>query len=293
MFSHALRKLPNSKARRRSVLIMWLRRDKIAAASLLFIFLIIVVSILAPFISPDDPVRIDLISRYAPLGTHGHVLGTDGMGRDIASRLIWGGRFSLVVGIVPVLLATLLGMALGMAAGYLGGKADTVIMRILDVLFAFPMVLLALFLVGIAGPGLFSVLIALTVVMIPYVSRVARTATVSERSMDYVLAAQASGVRTHRLLMEELLPNVIPHILTYSTALIGVGIVVGAGLSFLGLGVQPPACDWGIMIADGQQVIQRAPHVTIIPGLVLVGVAVAFSLLGDGLRDLLDPRLKA
>ncbi len=273
-------------------LAIWLRRDKLAAACLAFVLLVILISILAPWISPYHPAENDLDMRYAGVGTPGHWLGTDGLGRDVLSRLLWGGRTSLLIGFLPVLIATLASVALGMIAGYFGGLVDGVIMRCLDVLFAFPMVLLALLLVGVLGAGIGSVVIALAVVIVPYISRVVRTAVLSELAMDYVLAARAAGASSFELLGRELLPNVVPPVLAYTTVLVGIVIVVGAGLSYLGLGVQPPAADWGLMVAEGQQVLREAPHVTIVPGLMIVVLAVVFNLLGDGIRDLLDPRLR-
>ena len=271
---------------------VWLRRDKLAAACLAFVLLVVLVSVLAPWISPYHPAENDLDMRYAAVGTPGHWLGTDGLGRDVLSRLLWGGRISLLIGILPVLIATLASFALGMIAAYFGGRVDDVIMRGLDVLFAFPMVLLALLLVGILGAGVLSVVIALAVVIVPYISRVVRTAVLTELAMDYVLAARAAGAGTRELLARELLPNVVPPVLAYTTVLVGIVIVVGAGLSYLGLGVQPPAADWGLMVAEGQQVLREAPHVTVVPGLMIVVLAVGFNLLGDGIRDLLDPRLR-
>ncbi len=273
-------------------LAIWLRRDKLAAACLAFVLLVVLVSILAPWISPYHPAENDFDMRYAGVGTPGHWLGTDGLGRDVLSRLMWGGRTSLLIGFLPVLIATLASVALGMIAGYFGGLIDDVIMRCLDVLFAFPMVLLALLLVGVLGAGVGSVVIALAVVIVPYISRVVRTAVLSELAMDYVLAARAAGASNFELLSRELLPNVVPPLLAYATVLVGIVIVVGAGLSYLGLGVQPPAADWGLMVAEGQQVLREAPHVTIVPGLMIVVLAVVFNLLGDGIRDLLDPRLR-
>ena len=285
--------VPTLAARlRASRLAVWFRRDKLAAFCLAFVLLVILVSVLAPWISPYHPAENDLDMRYATVGTPGHWLGTDGLGRDVLSRLLWGGRISLLIGILPVVIATLASFALGMVAGYFGGRVDDVIMRGLDVLFAFPMVLLALLLVGILGAGVLSVVIALAVVIVPYISRVVRTAVLSEIAMDYVLAARAAGASTFELLARELLPNVVPPVLAYTTVLVGIVIVVGAGLSYLGLGVQPPAADWGLMVAEGQQVLREAPHVTVVPGLMIVVLAVVFNLLGDGIRDLLDPRLR-
>jgi peptide/nickel transport system permease protein len=273
--------------------IYWLARDKAVLASLVFILAVVLAAIFAPWLSPYDPTAMDLGSRYLPVGTPGHVLGTDQLGRDVLSRLLWGGRLSLLIGILPVAIATVISFALGLTAGYAGGWVDTIIMRMLDIWFAFPMLLLALLLIAIVGPGLVSEVGAITVGMVPYIGRLARTSTVSEKAMDYVVAARAAGAGVPLLLIQEILPNVIPPVLAYCATLIGISIVIGSGLSFLGLGVQPPAADWGLMLSEGQDVMREAPHVTVIPGLMILSVAVAFNLLSDGLRDLLDPRLKA
>jgi ABC-type dipeptide/oligopeptide/nickel transport system permease subunit len=267
-----------------------LLRDKVTLAALLVIAVLATLAALAPWLSPYDPAEVNFGSRYAPVGHPEHLLGTDKLGRDILSRLLWGGRISLAVGVLPVALAALVSFVLGMLAGYVGGWLDQAVMRIIDVWFAFPLLLLAMLLITILGPNLLSVVTAVALGMVPYITRMVRTATVAEKSRDYVTAAEISGASLRTMLFSELLPNVIPSVLAYCAMLIGVAIVVGAGLSFLGLGVQPPTADWGLMLADGQEVMREAPHVTIIPGLAILTAAVAFNLLSDGLRDLLDPR---
>jgi peptide/nickel transport system permease protein len=277
---------------RRHALFAWLLRDKVTLAAIVLIFLLITLALLAPWISPYDPTDMDLSERYAPIGHPKHLLGTDKLGRDVLSQLLWGGRLSLTIGLLAVLFAAVASFVLGMTAGYLGGWIDQVVMRLLDIWFAFPILLLAMLLITILGPNLIGVVIALAIGMVPYISRMVRTATVNERSMEYVIAAEAAGAPLPTILFKELLPNVIPPVMAYCAMLIGIAIVVGAGLSFLGLGVQPPETDWGLMLAEGQEVMREAPHVTVIPGLAILAAAVAFNLLSDGLRDLLDPHLK-
>ena len=265
-------------------------RDRAALVAAVFLLLVFVATLLAPWISPYDPNLASDQLRFAPPFTAGHILGTDEQGRDMLSRLLWGGRVSLLVGLVPVVLASAAGLLLGLIAGYAGGIVDTLIMRTLDVLFAFPMVLLAIAIAGVLTPGLSTEIIAIAVVLIPYVGRLARTATLSVVSMPFIEAARAAGASRTALLARYVTPNVLPPLLVYATTLIGLMIVVGSGLSFLGLGVQPPTADWGAMVSEGREVLATAPMVTLIPGLVIVIVSLAFNFIGDGLRDALDPR---
>jgi ABC-type dipeptide/oligopeptide/nickel transport system permease subunit len=273
-------------------------RDRAALVAAVALLLLAAAVVLAPWLSPYDPAAADRLMRFAPPGAPGHWLGTDEQGRDVLARLLWGGRVSLVVGIVPVVLASAAGLLLGLLSGYAGGVAagraggivDGVIMRTLDVLFAFPMVLLAIAIAGVLTPGIATEIIAITVVLIPYVGRLARTSTLTVISQPFIEAARAAGASPAALLARYVTPNVLPPLLVYATTLIGLMIVVGSGLSFLGLGVQPPTADWGDMVAAGRVVLRRAPHVTIIPGLLIVAASLAFNFLGDGLRDALDPR---
>jgi peptide/nickel transport system permease protein len=232
------------------------------------------------------------VERLAPIGTPGHLLGTDEQGRDILSRLIWGGRASLMVGILPTVAAGLVALFLGLLAGYLSGVVDHVIMRVLDVFFAFPLVLLAIAIVGVIGPGMRNQMFALAVVLVPYSTRVVRTATLSVKPLEFVEAVRALGASQSRLIGRHLLPNVLPPLLVYTSTLVGMMIVASAGLSFLGLGVQPPTPDWGVMVGNGRLVLYRAAHVATIPGIVIVVVALAFNFVGDGLREALDPRAR-
>jgi peptide/nickel transport system permease protein len=267
-----------------------LRRDKLAVVALVVLALVILVAVLAPWISPYDPLRGDPTIRLQPPGTPGHLLGLDGQGRDILSRLIWGGRYSLSVAIVPVLVAGVLALIIGMLSGYRGGRWGEVTMRVLDVVFAFPIVLFAIAIAAVMGPGLVNSMTAIGITMVPYMARVVYTATVQESAKDYVEASRAAGATHLEILWKQLLPNVLSPLVVYGTTLAGLVIVLAAGLSFLGVGVTPPAPDWGVMTSDGRQVLLEGyAHVATIPGLVILVVALAFNLLGDGVRDALDP----
>ena len=267
-------------------------RDRQAVVGVVIIAIAGGAALLAPLISPWDPLSSGGAERLSPIGTPGHLLGTDEQGRDILSRLIWGGRASLLVGILPTVAAGLVALALGLFAGSAGGITDHVIMRALDVFFAFPLVLLAIAIVGVIGPGMQNQMFALAVVLVPYSTRVVRTATLSVKPLEFVEAARALGASRGRLMARHLLPNVLPPLVVYTSTLVGMMIVASAGLSFLGLGVQPPTPDWGVMVGNGRLVLYRAAHVATIPGIVIVVVALAFNFVGDGLREALDPRAR-
>lgn len=266
------------------------RRDRSATLAALLLLALAAGAILAPWITFHGPDEADNAMRYAPLLSPGHLLGTDQQGRDMLARLLWGGRISLLVGVAPTLIATAIGLALGMLAGYVRGVTDQIIMRSLDVLFAFPMVLLAIAVAGTLRPGVSTEMIAITIVLIPYIGRLARTATLSVIALPFIEAARAAGGAPVSIVLRYILPNVFGPILVYATTLMGLMIVVGSGLSFLGLGVQPPTADWGAMVADGRVVLRRAPHVTVLPGMMILLVSLLFNFFGDGLRDALDPR---
>ncbi|MEB3101761.1 ABC transporter permease [Ferviditalea candida] len=266
-----------------------LRKDKLTVAGGLIVVIVGLVSLFAPLIAPYDPTVGEGSMRLMPPGTPGHLLGLDDQGRDILSRLIWGGRISLITALIPVLLTFGFSLVLGLIAGY-SEKLGELIMRTLDVLFAFPMVLFAIAIAAVLGPGMLTIMISIVLVLIPYMTRVVYVATVTEKTKEYVEAARAMGATKPEIIFKEIMPNVISGLIVYSTTLIGVMIVFGAGLSFLGLGIQPPFADWGKMTGDGMKVLtQGAPHVATIPGLVILIVSTAFNWLGDGLRDALDP----
>src|SRR5213594_4198180 len=267
-------------------------RDRQAVIGLLIIAITGGAALAAPLISPYDPLTTEGVERLARVGTPGHLLGTDEQGRDILSRLIWGGRASLLVGILPTVAAGIVALLLGLVAGYREGLLDHLIMRVLDVFFAFPLVLLAIAIVGVIGPGVGNQMFALAVVLAPYSTRVVRTATLSVKPLEFVEAVRALGAGSGRVLWRHLVPNVLPPLLVYTSTLVGLMIVASSGLSFLGLGVQPPTPDWGVMVGSGRLVIYRAAHVATIPGVIIVVVALGFNFIGDGLREALDPRAR-
>jgi ABC-type dipeptide/oligopeptide/nickel transport system permease subunit len=274
--------------------IVWRRfsRDRLALLGGVVIVAVITVSALAPLLSPRDPVAIEPAARLKPPGSPGYLLGADESGRDILSRLIWGGRVSLVVAVLPVIGAALTSLALGVIAAVQGGFVSQLIMRSLDVIFAFPRVIFAIALAAALGSGMISVMVALWVGMVPYITRVVFTAAQSVKSLPFVDAARCAGASTGQIIWHEIVVNVLPPLIVYATTLMGFTVVIGAGLSFLGLGIQPPTPDWGIMVSGGRRVLAVAPHVSTIPGVMILVVSIAFNLLGDGLRDALDPRLR-
>ena len=265
-------------------------QDRAALVSLIFLLIGAGLAVFAPVVSPHDPYEAVNSMRNAPPGSDGFLLGTDSNGRDMLTRLIYGGRISLVVGFVPTFLAMAISLVLGLSAGYFGGWVDQAIMRTLDVLFAFPLVLLAIAIAGVLNPGVSTEIIAIMVVLVPYISRIVRTSTISVTAQPYIEAARAGGAGQWAILTRYVLPNMISPVIVYSTTLVGLMIVVGSGLSFLGLGVQQPAADWGAMVSEGRVVLRKAPHVTVFPGLLIVAVSLAFNYIGDGLRDALDPK---
>jgi ABC-type dipeptide/oligopeptide/nickel transport system permease subunit len=269
-------------------------RDYLALGGTVITVVVVLVTILAPWLSPYDPNDADYdIGRLAPLFTPGHVLGTDGQARDVLSRLIWGGRVSLPIAAMPILLSSLLGLLLGLVAGWRSGILSAVIMRSLDVIFAFPAVLLAVAIAAILGAGMINASLSMAIVLLPYVARIVYVDTIRVRGSTFIEAARISGMSTPGIILREVVPNVLSPIIVYGTTALGGMVVFAAGLSFLGVGVQPPAADWGIMASDGRDVLLTAPWVSLVPGATIVIVAVALNFLGDGLRDALDPRLRA
>lgn len=266
-------------------------RDKAAVVSAAVLVLVVLASIFAPLLTPYDPTVGSASERLSGIGTPGHPLGLDGQGRDILSRLLHGGRNSLLVGVVPVAVVFPLALMIGLLAGYTHGVVSGIIMRLLDVLFAFPLVLLAIALSAVLGAGMDNIMLSIGVTLVPYMARVAYTATVQETEKEYIEAARAYGATTREILWRELAPNVVTALVVYATTLCGLMIIVASGLSFLGVGITPPTPDWGIMTSDGASVLLEGKfHVATIPGLMILIVALAFNLVGDGVRDALDPR---
>lgn len=264
----------------------------------LFVFLVILfVAVFAPFVAPHSPsIQNRELLLLPPVfqqgGTWGHILGTDAVGRDILSRLIYGARFSLFIGLVVVTLSVVSGVLIGLVAGYFRGKVDTFIMRIMDIILAFPSLLLALVLVAVLGPGLLNAMIAISLVNQPHFVRLTRAAVMTEKSKDYVVGSQVAGAGTLRLMFLTILPNCLAPLIVQATLAFSAAILDAAALDFLGMGAQPPTPEWGTMLAEAREFIQRAWWVVTFPGLAILVTVLAINLMGDGLRDALDPKLK-
>jgi peptide/nickel transport system ATP-binding protein/peptide/nickel transport system permease protein len=278
---------PPARAPRRA----WFLQRPVLAFGLTLVGLIVLVALLAPLLPLRDPNITAPARRLGQPGASGFLLGTDQLGRDLLSRLIWGARVSIVVAGVAAMAAFVIGGAVGLVAGYYGGRADTLLMRLVDVLMAFPYVLLAIALVAALGPGLLNALIAIAVVNVSFYARGVRAATLVVRKLPFIEASRAIGASDVRVLIREILPNIAPPLLVFATLNLGALVVETAGLSFIGLGAQPPTADWGTMLADGRQFMMTSPHVAAIPGLAVLGLVWGLNMVGDGLRDLLDPRL--
>jgi peptide/nickel transport system permease protein len=285
---------PAAQAPASQAAIVWrrLRRDHFALLGFLVVVLAVASAILAPYLAPHDPYRVNSTTRLLPPGTPGHALGTDDIGRDILSRLLYGGRISLWVAFFPVLISGTIGLALGLTSGYYGGWVDQSLMRVLDIVLAFPSILLAIGIAAALGPGMRNVIMAIVVVSIPIFARLVRGLVLSIREREYVEAARCLGAGNARIALLHVLPNVLPPVIVYATLETGRVVIFAAGLSFLGLGVQPPTADWGAMLSAGRQVLAVAPHVATVPGILIFIVTLGFNLFGDGLRDALDPRLR-
>jgi peptide/nickel transport system permease protein len=265
-----------------------LRYDYVTLFFLALIVLIVLSAVFAPLLAPFDPNKASMAHRLKPLFFRTNYLGTDEQGRDILSRLLYGGRTSLLMGILPVLVATVVGGLFGVVAGYAGGRVGMVIMRGMDVFFAFPSVLLAVAISGSLGGGMINQLITLTVVLTPPLCRVAETATSQIRGMDFVDAARASGASTVSILFHHILVNAVSPVLVYASTLVSASILLASGLSFLGLGVSPPTPDWGLMLSTLRQAIYVQPVVCAMPGVAILITSVAFNLVSDGLRQAMD-----
>ena len=264
----------------------------------LFVFVaLVLIAIFAPLVAPHSPTqqyRDALLQPpvWADNGTATFLLGTDAVGRDILSRLIYGARFSLFIGVVVVTLSLTIGISLGLVAGYVGGKPDTLIMRVIDVILSFPSLLLALVLVAILGPGLMNAMIAIALILQPHFVRLTRAAVLSEKNRDYVTAARVAGAGPLRLMFRTILPNCMAPLIVQATLSFSNAILDAAALGFLGMGAQPPTPEWGTMLAEAREFILRAPWVVTFPGLAILITVLAINLMGDGLRDALDPKLK-
>lgn len=265
------------------------KRNKLAVAGLVITIGYIFVGLFAPLIAPYDPSAIDVVNQYQP-PSFAHPFGTDSFGRDIFSRVIYGTQISLRVATLSISFATVAGVLLGLTAGYYGGKVDEIIMRLMDVMFAFPGILLALVIIAILGPGLDKAIAALAIVYTPIMARIARGSALSIREEEYVMAAESYGESTFGIMIRDMLPNMIAAVMVQATISFAFSILAEAGLSFLGLGAQPPTPSWGILISLGQSSVERAPWVSLFPGLAIMSTVMGLNFLGDGLRDALDPK---
>ena len=266
-------------------------RHPTAVVGLVIVGAMAAVAIAAPVIAPADPTAVDAVRRLLPPGPDA-LLGTDNLGRDILSRIMWGARLSLGTAALATVLILTIGVGIGLVSGYYGGLVDDLVMRVVDVILAFPALILALAIVGVLGPGIGSVMIGVVSVAWADYARVMRGLVLAARERQYVEAARATGVRDTRILVRHLLPNVFPPIIVLSSLEMGGLILAVSALSFLGLGAQPPTPEWGAMLNDGRAFIAAAPQLMIYPGLAISIVVVGFNLLGDGLRDALDPHTR-
>jgi ABC-type dipeptide/oligopeptide/nickel transport system permease subunit len=266
------------------------RTNRLALAGLVLVVVLALTAALAPWLAPYDPARQSLVEKRAPPGGK-YLLGADEFGRDILSRVIHGSRVALLVGVLSVTIALGLGLLLGTVAGFAGGWLDALLMRGVEILLAFPYLLLAIAIVAALGPGALNTTIAVGIWGVPAVTRIVRGSVLALRETEYVGAARALGAAAPALLRRHILPNVLPGLIVYATLFMANAILLEAALSFLGLGVQPPTASWGLMVSTGRDVLLVAPHVATVPGVAIMLAVLAFNLVGDGLRDALDPRL--
>lgn len=267
------------------------KKHRMALVGLIVLAVLVFVGIFAPFLAPKDPYQMEFGSALSAPSV-AHPMGTDHLGRDLLSRVIYGTRVSLLVGLGSVIIAALVGGLAGLFAGYFGRFADVIIMRILDVVWAFPPALLALALVAVWGPSLTTVIFSIGVVSIPQYARIVRASVLSVKEKEYILAARASGIGRLSIIFTHVLPNILAPLIVVATLGIATSIMIEAILSFLGLGMQPPASSWGLMISEGQKYLRTFPYYSIFPGLMIMITVFAFNAFGDGLRDAWDPKLK-
>jgi peptide/nickel transport system permease protein len=265
-------------------------RNLLALLALLVLVGVVLAACLAPYLPLADPDTVDTANRLRPVLTAGHLLGTDEFGRDLLSRLVWGARVSLLAGAATAAAAMLVGVVLGVLSGYYSGWPETVIMRLTDILMAFPYILLAIAIVAGLGPGLRNAMIAIAIVGFPIYTRLVRGIVLSVRGREFVEAARALGSTDRLILLRHIVPQLLSPVIVAFSLDVGAKILATAGLSFLGLGTQPPTADWGSMLATGRQFVILSPHVVLLPGLAIFVIVLALNLVGDALRDLLDPR---
>ncbi|MCO5089518.1 ABC transporter permease [Bosea sp. (in: a-proteobacteria)] len=265
-----------------------LLRNPTAMAAAFILLAIVVLALAAPWIAPADPYRGSMLRRLRPVGDAVYLLGSDELGRDMLTRLLYGGRLSLLIGVTPVVFAFVIGSVIGIAAGYVGGWFNAVVMRMIDVLFAFPSVLLAVALSGALGAGMLNSIVALTCVFFPQIARVAESVTTQIRHRDYIDAARMSGASALTIVRVQILGNVLGPIFVYATSLLSVSMILASGLSFLGLGVRPPEPEWGLMLNALRNSLYVNPLVAALPGIAIFTVSLSFNIFSDGLRAAME-----
>jgi len=269
-----------------------LLRSRSATFGMALIALVLLVALIGPSLAPHDPLKPAPLERLKG-PSEKHVFGTDSLGRDIFSRVIYGARISILIGLMAVSISLLPGTFLGLVAGYFGGRVDGLIMRLMDMLLAFPAILLAIFITAILGPSLPNTMVAVGIVYIPHYARIVRASVLALKEQLFVQAIAHLGGGHSRILGRHILPNALPPIIVYATLGMGTAVLQAAALGFLGLGAQPPQPEWGAMLSEGRQYIQIAPHVAAFPGAAILVLVLGFNLFGDGLRDVLDPSLRS
>lgn len=269
-----------------------LLQNKGAVAGMVIIVLFILLAIFAPLVAPMDPLEQNISVRKSPPLTEGHLLGTDELGRDLLSRLIHGARLSMTIGVISVGIAMAGGLAIGTVSGFFGGWFDRIVMRLIDIMLAFPYVLLTIVIVAVLGPSLTNAMIAIGISQLPRYVRLVRASVLAEKESDYVLAERGIGTGDFELMFGSILPNALSPVIVQATLGVGEAILSSAALSFLGLGAQPPTPEWGLMIASSREFVTSAWWIVTFPGLATLLAVMGFNLFGDGLRDVLDPRLK-
>ncbi|MFN2340535.1 MAG: nickel transporter permease [Halanaerobium sp.] len=267
-----------------------MRKSRTAIFGIIIIILFTLVAFLAPLISPYDPMEQNFIKSFRPPSAE-HYLGTDEFGRDVFSRIIYGARISLQIGFVAVFISLILGVSVGLIAGYYGGWIDMAVMRVMDLMLSFPYILLALVIMSILGPGIYNAMVAIGIVYVPQYARIVRSSVLSVKKKEYVMAAKALGANDFRIILKHIFLNSMAPIIIQTTLSIGRAIINAAGLSFLGLGAQPPTPEWGAMLSNGQDFLRNAPWIATFPGIAIALLVLGFNLVGDGLRDAFDPRL--